>query len=73
MEKSSAAVEAHKASDTHSSSVQWKETISGRSSDKVHVITSDSDPMYTGDGRHEKGGTRELKVIEEVPSTSSDS
>ncbi len=68
----SAAVEARKASDTHSSKLQRTETTSKPSLDRARVITSDSDPAYTGDGRHEKGGTRESKVIEEVHSTSSD-
>ncbi len=72
VERLSAAVEARKASGTHSSNVQRNETTSGPSSDEARVITSDSDPAYTGDGRHEKGGTRELKVIEEVHSTSSE-
>ena len=68
----SAAVEARKASDTHSSRLQRTETTSEPSSDKARVITSDSDPAYTGDGRHENGGTRKLKVNEEVHSTSSE-
>lgn len=68
----SAAMEARKAADTHSSKLQRTETTSEPSSDRAHVITSDSAPAYTGDGRHEKGGTRELKVIGEVHSTSSD-
>jgi hypothetical protein len=72
MEIPSAAVEARKASDTHSNRLQRTEATSGHSSDKARVITSDSDPMYTGDGRHEKGGTRELEVTEEVHSTSSE-
>ena len=72
MEIPSAAVEACKATDTHSSRLQRTETTSEPSSDRARVITSDSDPAYTGDGRHEKGGTRKLKAIEEVHSTSLD-
>jgi hypothetical protein len=64
----SAAVEARKATDTHSSRLQRNETTSELDSDKARVITSDSDPAYTGDGRHEKGGTRELKVSGDVHS-----
>ncbi|MGY5879439.1 MAG: hypothetical protein RTV31_04265 [Candidatus Thorarchaeota archaeon] len=66
----SAAMEARKATDTHSSKLQRTETTSKPILDKARVMTSDLDPMYTGDGRHEKGGTRKLKVVEEVHSTS---
>lgn len=68
----SAAVEARKATDTHSSRLQRTETTSKLALDRARDITSDSDPTYTGDGHHERGGTRESKVIEEVHSTSSD-
>ncbi|MHA2323401.1 MAG: hypothetical protein ACXACG_17370, partial [Candidatus Thorarchaeota archaeon] len=72
VETLSAAVEARKASGTHSSSVQRNETTSGPSSDKAHVHESGAVLILTGDSGHEKGGTRELKVTEEVHSTSSD-
>ena len=68
----SAAVEARKAADTHSSKLQRTETTSGPSSDKAHVHESEGTLTLTGDSGHEKGGTRELKVIEEVHSTSSE-
>ena len=52
--------------------LQQKETTSGPSSDKAHVHESGAVLVLTGDSGHEKGGTRELKVIEEVHSTSSE-
>jgi hypothetical protein len=48
------------------------ETTSELDSDKAHVHESEGTLSLTGDSGHEKGGTRELKVIEEVHSTSSD-
>ena len=52
--------------------LQRKETTSELVSDKAHVHESGAVLVLTGDSGHEKGGTRELKVIEEVHSTSSE-
>jgi hypothetical protein len=68
----SAAVEARKASDTHGSRLQRTETTSELDSDKAHAHEVGATLTLTGDSGHEKGGTRELKVIGEVHSTSSD-
>ena len=68
----SAVVEARKAADTYSSKLQRKETTSEPDSDKAHVHEVEVTLTLTGDGGREKGGTRELKVIEEVHSTSSE-
>ena len=68
----SAAVEARKASDTHGSRLQRTETTSKSDLDRAHVHEVGATLTLTGDGGHEKGGTRELKVIEEVHSTSSE-
>ncbi|MGY5871747.1 MAG: hypothetical protein RTV72_05855 [Candidatus Thorarchaeota archaeon] len=68
----SAAMEARKASGTHGNKLQRTETTSKPSLDKAHVHESEGTLTLTGDSGHEKGGTRELKVIEEVHSTSSD-
>lgn len=72
VERLSAAVEAYKASGTHSSRSQRKETTSGLSSDRAHVQGSGAVLALTGDSGHEKGGTRELRVKGEVHSTSSE-
>ena len=72
----SAAIDALKASDSHGSIVQRTEAQSGQrdnvplKSSEARVITSAWDPMYAGDSRHGKGGTRELKVTEGVHSPS---
>jgi hypothetical protein len=71
VEAPSAAVEARKATDTHSSRLQRTETTSGLDSDKAHAHEVGATLTLTGDGGREKGGTRKLKVIEEVHSTSS--
>jgi len=60
----SAAMEARKASDTHGSRLQRTETTSKPSLDKAHVHESEGTLTLTGDSGHEKGGTRELKVID---------
>jgi hypothetical protein len=72
VETPSAAVEARKAADTHSSKVQRKETNSKSVLDKARVHESGGILILSGDSGREKGGTRELKVIGEVHSTSSD-
>ena len=51
---------------------QSKETTFEPSSNKAHVHESGGILILSGDSGHESGGTRELKVIEEVHSTSSD-
>jgi IS605 OrfB family transposase len=68
----SAAVEARKASDTHSSKMQRTEATFKHSLEKAHRQESGGVLTFSGDGGHEKGGTRELKVTEEVHSTSSE-
>ena len=68
MEAPSAVVEAHKASDTHSSSVQRKETTSESSSDKARADESEVALTLIGDESREKGGTRESKVSGDVHS-----
>lgn len=68
MEIPSAAVEAHKASDTHSNRVQRTETTSGHSSDKAHAQEPRAVLALSGDGRHEKGGTRKSKVSGDIHS-----
>jgi transposase len=72
VETPSAAVEARKASGTHSSKSQRNEATSELVSDRAHVHESGVALTLTGDDSHEKGGTRELKVAGEVHSTSSD-
>ena len=73
-ETPSAAIDARKASDSHGSIVQRTEAQSGQrdnvplKSNEARVIASASDPMYAGDSRHGKGGTRGLKVTEGVHS-----
>jgi hypothetical protein len=72
----SAAIDARKASDSHGNVVQRTEALSGKrdnvplKSSEARVITSAWNPMYAGDSRHGKGGTRELKVNEGVHSPS---
>jgi hypothetical protein len=68
MEIPSAAVEARKASDTHSSKMQRIETNSEHDLDKAHVHESEVALILIGDGCREKGGTRELKVSGDVHS-----
>jgi hypothetical protein len=68
VETLSAAVEAHKASDRHSSSVQRKETTSEPSSDKARADESEVALILIGDESREKGGTRESKVSGDVHS-----
>jgi transposase len=70
--KLSAAVEAQKATGTHSNWSQRKETTSELVSDRAHVQGSGAVLTLSGDGSREKGGTRELKVTGEVHSTSSE-
>ncbi len=75
-ETPSAAIDARKAPDSHGSIVQRTEAQSGKrdnvplKSSEARVITSAWNPMYAGDSRHGKGGTRELKVTEGVHSPS---
>ena len=72
----SAAIDALKASDSHGKAVQRTEAQSGKRNDvplkssEARVIASAWNPMYAGDSRHGKGGTRELKVTEGVHSPS---
>ncbi|MFQ5832947.1 MAG: zinc ribbon domain-containing protein [Candidatus Thorarchaeota archaeon] len=67
-ETPSAAIDARKAADSRGNMGQLTEAQSGGRdtvpviSGEARVITSESDPMYAGDSRHEKGETRELKV-----------
>ena len=74
--KPSAAIDALKASDSHGSIVQRTEAQSRLrdnvpvKSGEARVITSAWEPMYAGDSRHGKGGTRGLKVNEGVRSPS---
>jgi hypothetical protein len=68
----SAGVEARKASDTYNNKMQRTEATSKHSLEKAHVQESRGVLTLSGDGSHEKGGTRELKVTEEVHSTSSE-
>jgi len=75
-ETPSAAIDALKASDSHGSIVQRTEAQSGQrnnvsvKSSEARVIASAWDPMYAGDSRHGKGGTRGSKVTEGVHSPS---
>ena len=75
-ETPSAAIDALKASDSHGKAVQRNEAQSGQrdnvplNSSEARVIASAWNPMYAGDSRHGKGGTRGLKVNEGVHSPS---
>jgi len=71
MKQACTTIDSRKAFDTHSSKLQRTETTSKPSLDKAHVHEVGAALTLTGDGGREKGGTRELKVIEEVHSTSS--
>ena len=68
VETPSAAVQARKASDTHSSRLQRNEATSELVSDRAHVHEPGAVLALTGDSGHEKGGTRELKVSRDVHS-----
>jgi len=62
VETPSAAVEARKAADTHSTRMQRTETTSKLDLDKARVQESEVALILIGDECHENGGTRELKV-----------
>ncbi len=75
-ETPSAAIDALKVSDSHGKAVQRTEAQSGQRNNvsvkpsEARVIASAWEPMYAGDSRHGKGGTRGLKVTEGVHSPS---
>lgn len=70
VETPSAADGARKASGTPGSTVQRTEATSGLVPDEARVHESGSVLALTGDGRREKGGTREFRVSEGVHSAS---
>ncbi|MFO7837107.1 MAG: transposase [Candidatus Thorarchaeota archaeon] len=70
VEQPSAATDAHKAADSRGNLAQRSEAPSGSDPDKARVQASGGVPESAGDSRHEKGGTRELKVSGEVHSPS---
>jgi len=59
----SAAVEARKASDTHSNRLQRTETTSEYDSDKARVHESEVALTLAGDGSREKGGTQRSLTV----------
>jgi transposase len=71
VEQPSAATDARKATDSRGNLAQRSEAPFGSDPDKARVQTSGGVPEFAGDSRHEKGGTRELKVSGEVHSPSS--
>ncbi len=72
VEQPTAAMDARKAADSHGIRLQRSEATSSHTLDNARVQGSGEVLTLAGDGSHERGGTRELKVIEGVHSLSGD-
>ncbi len=72
VEQPTAAMDARKAADSHGIRLQRSETTSSHALDNARAHGSGEVSALAGDGSHERGGTRELKIIERVHSHSGD-